>query len=220
MTTQRPAKTRTPLNRERVLSAALGLADESGLDALSMRKLAQALGVEAMSLYNHVANKDDLLDGVADLVIGEFELLAAGGDWRAALRRRCVSAHETLLRHPWACVLIVARMNIGPNMLRHIDAMLGCLHEAGFSYVLADRAWNALDSHVYGFTLQELNFPFDTGEYASAAAGFLPQLPAAHYPHMRALTELVATGAHNGVADFEFGLDLLLDGLEKLRAAV
>lgn len=197
--------------------AAIHLADKGGIEAVSMRKLAQELGVEAMSLYHHVANKDEVLDGIADLVVARIELPEIGGDWKKAMRKRAHSAHDVLLRHPWASLLIVSRLNIGPAMLRYVNATLGCLREAGFSYQLADRAWNALDSHIYGFTLQALNFPLDRTEYASAAQGFLPMLPAEQYPYMRELTQRVADGAHQGVHQFEFGLELLLDGLEKLR---
>ncbi|MGK8487353.1 TetR/AcrR family transcriptional regulator [Nocardia asiatica] len=210
---------RAPLTRNAVLHAAVRLADEHGLPALSMRRLAQTVGVEAMSLYNHVRNKDDLLDGIADLVIAEMAPPAIGGDWRAALRARSISAHEVLLRHPWATGLIGSRVNVGPAMLRYIDATLGCLHAAGFSLPQADRAWNALDSHLYGFTAQELNFPLAPSEYASAAEHFLPLISAAEYPHMHALSLLVINGTHSGIADFTFGLELILDGLERLLAA-
>ncbi|QIS06309.1 TetR family transcriptional regulator [Nocardia brasiliensis] len=209
---------RTPLNREKVLRAAVRAADEHGLAALSMRKLAQPLGVEAMSLYNHVANKDDLLDGIADLVIAEMAAPAIGGDWKAAMRERAHSAHEVLLRHPWATGLIGSRLNVGPAMLRYIDATLGCLRAAGFSYQLADRAWNAMDSHIYGFTMQENNFPLQPDEYAAAAAQFLPHIPPDRFPYMNALSQLVIDGKHTGIADFDFGLDLILDGLDRLLA--
>lgn len=207
---------RTPLTRERVLRAAMDLADREGLPALSMRKLAQSVGVEAMSLYNHVSNKDDLLDGLVEEVVAEIEPPAIGGDWKQALRARSHSAHAALLRHPWACGLIGSRINVGPAMLRYVDATLGCLHAAGFTYPQADRAWNALDSHLYGFTLQELSFPLEPGEYASAATEFLPLIPVETHPHMHALSHQVIDGTHSGLADFDFGLDLLLDGLERL----
>jgi AcrR family transcriptional regulator len=206
------------LTRDRILRTAVRLADKGGIDAISMRKLAQSLGVEAMSLYNHVANKDEVLDGITDLVVAEIALPPRGGDWKEAMRARARSAHEVVLRHPWATMLIVSRFNIGPAMLRYIDATLAVLHDAGFSLELADRAWNAMDSHIYGFTLQQLNFPLEPSEYASAAREFLPMLPADQYPHMRALAELVIDGKHFGVHDFDFGLDLLLDGLDRLRA--
>ncbi|MGY2126072.1 TetR/AcrR family transcriptional regulator C-terminal domain-containing protein [Nocardia gipuzkoensis] len=213
------SETRAPLTRDAVLRAAVRLADEHGLSALSMRRLAQTLGVEAMSLYNHVRNKDDLLDGIADLAVAEMTPPVIGGDWRAALRARSVSAHEVLLRHPWATGLIGTRINVGPAMLRYIDATVGCLRAAGFSLPQADRAWNALDSHLYGFTLQELSFPLEPSEYGSAAQQFLPLIPADEYPHMHALAQLVIDGKHSGIADFEFGLELILDGLERVLAA-
>ncbi|MEV6214688.1 TetR/AcrR family transcriptional regulator C-terminal domain-containing protein [Nocardia sp. NPDC051833] len=207
---------RTPLTRERVLRAAIDLADQEGLDALSMRKLAKAVGVEAMSLYNHVANKEDLLDGIVDLVVAEIYVPRADGDWRAELRHRATSAHEVLLRHRWATGLLGSRVNVGPAMLRYIDATLACLITAGFTYEQADRAWNALDSHIYGFTLQAINFPLDPAEYASAAQRFLPLIPTETHPYMHALAALVIDGTHSGIADFTFGLDLLLGGLEQL----
>lgn len=208
---------RAPLSRERVLRTAIGTADQHGIESLSMRKLAQALGVEAMSLYNHVANKEELLNGIVDIVVGEIEVPAVGADWKAAMRQRATSAHEVLLRHPWAPMLIVARVNVGPAMLRYIDATIGCLREAGFSYAMADRAWNAIDSHIYGFTLQELNFPFDPSEYARAAKEFLPLIPADQYPYMNGLAQQVIDGRHSGVQDFAFGLELIIESLERLR---
>jgi len=207
---------REPLSRDRVLRAAVALADQSGLDALSMRRLGEELGVEAMSLYKHAASKDDILDGIVDLVVREIEPPAIGGDWKAAMRRRAISAHQVLLRHPWATMLLVSRANVGPAMLRYVDATIGCLHEAGFSYPMADHAWNAIDNHVYGFTLQELNFPFKPEEYASAAKSFLPQIPPETHPHLHALSQHVIDGRHDGLHEFELGLDLILDGLEKM----
>jgi AcrR family transcriptional regulator len=206
-----------PLSRERVLLAALRLADAKGLEVLSMRNLAQELGVKAMSLYNHVSNKDDLIDGMVDRVIGEIEVPDLKLDWKTAMRRRAISAHEVLLRHPWATMPIVSRMNVGEAMLRYIDATLGCLHAAGFSLEMADHAWNAIDSHIYGFTLQELNFPFEPSEYSEAAKQGLPLIPVEQYPHMNQLTHDVIDGRYDGLHDFKFGLDLILNGLEMLR---
>jgi hypothetical protein len=134
------------------------------------------------------------------------------------MRRRALSAHGVLMRHPWACGLLMSRANVGPAMLRYVDATIGCLRGAGFALPLADHAWNALDSYIYGFTLHKLNFPFEAGEYASVAAAYLPSLSAERYPAMHALTRLVATGGHDGLHSLEFGLDLLLDGLERVRA--
>ncbi|MCP5024449.1 MAG: TetR family transcriptional regulator [bacterium] len=209
-------KRRKPLSKERVLSVALDLADETGLDSLSMRRLGQELGVQAMSLYKHVANKDDILDGIVDLVAAEIELPGIGGDWRIAMQKRATSAHRVLMRHPWATMLIVSRANVGPAMLRYVEATIGCLHTAGFSYAMADHAWNAIDAYVYGFTLQKLNFPFQPEEYAEIAKAYLPSIPVEKYPHLNGLSCQVIEGKHDGVQEFEFGLDLILDGLAKL----
>jgi AcrR family transcriptional regulator len=199
------------------LQAALLLADEAGIEALSMRKLAQQLSVKAMSLYNHIANKGDLIDGIVDRVVGEIEVPDLSLDWQVAMRQRAISAHAVLLRHPWATMPLVSRVNVGPAMLRYVDRTLGCLREAGFSLELADHAWNAMDSHIYGFTLQELNFPFEPEDYAAAAKSGLPLIPADRYPYLNQLTHAVLKGGYNGLHDFEFGLDLLLNGLEALR---
>ena len=209
-----------PLSRERVLCAALRLADEGGIESLSMRKLAEELGVQAMSLYNHVTNKDDVLCGIVDIVVGEIEVPSLETDWKTAMRRRSIAAHEVLLRHPWATMALMSRVNIGSAMLRYINATLGCLREAGFSIEMADHAWNAIDSHIYGFTLQELNFPFEAAEYSEAAENYLSQIPADQYPYFNQLARHVISKHYDGIHDFEFGLELLLNGLDKLRHSV
>jgi AcrR family transcriptional regulator len=211
------ADSREPLSRERILRMALSLADGGDIEAISMRKIALALGVQAMSLYNHVANKDDILDGMVDLVIGEIEVPSLTSDWKDAMRRRSISAHEVLLRHPWAAIVIMSRVNVGPANLRYVDATIGCLVNGGFSWVNADRIWNALDSHIYGFTLQELKFPFKPEEYSAAAQGGLPLIPAEKYPYMNAMTHQIIEGEYDGVCCFEFGLEMLLEGLDRLR---
>jgi len=217
-TRKRPVR-RTPLDRAKVLRAALQMADKGGIDARSMRKLAQALKVEAMSLYNHVAGKEDVLDGLVELVASEIEVPAIGGPWRPAMRQRAISAHTVLMRHPWATMLFVSRLNIGPTMLRYVDATIGCLRAAGFSYPLADHAWNALDAYIYGFTLQKLNFPLDPAEYAAAAQQFIHLIPVEQFPHLNGMSQEVIAGRHDGIHQLELGLDVLLDGLERLRAA-
>ncbi len=205
---------RVPLSRERVLRAAIALADRSGIESLTMRQLGQELGVEAMSLYNHVANKDDILDGIVDLVLGDIDVPATGTDWKTAMRHRAISAHEVLLAHPWAAVLIMSRFNIGPGMTRYLDATLGRLREGGFSIEGALDAWNTLDSHLYGFTLQELNLPFEVVEAPQVSADVLPQLPADEFPHVvEVITHVMQSGR---TENFEFGLDLILDGLERI----
>lgn len=207
---------RPALTRERILRTAISLANTSGLNSLSMRKLGHELGVEAMSLYNHVGNKEELLDGMVDQVVSEIEPPSIGGDWKAAMRQRATSAHAVLMRHPWATMLIVSRANVGPAMLRYVDATIGCLREAGFSFAMADHAWNALDNHIYGFTLQKLNFPFEPEEYADAAQEFLPMIPADQYPYLNGMSQQIIDRKHDGLHDFEFGLNLILDGLEQL----
>lgn len=213
------AAPRVPLTRERLLQAAMRLADQGGIEALSMRKLAQELGVEAMSLYNHVANKDDILDSIVDRVVSEIALPDLELDWKTAMRQRATSAHAVLLRHPWAALAIMSRLNVGAAMLRYVDATLGCLRQAGFSIEMADHAWNAIDSHIYGFTLQALNFPLDAPDYSEAAANYLSRIPAEQYPYLSQLTVQVIEGSYDGVHDFEFGLELILTGLERFRDA-
>lgn len=216
MTKDTPKK--KPLSKDRILAQAMYLADNSGIEGLSMRKLAETLGVKAMSLYNHFSNKDEILDGLVESVIAEIEVPALPAtDWKKAMLVRANSAHAALLAHPWATHAIVSRMNIGPNILNYIDTTLGCLRGAGFSVEVADRIWNAMDSHIYGFTLQELNFPLQEDEYAEAAAGFIELLPAEKYPHMNELSTHVMEKKYNGVHDFEFGLKLILDGLDSTR---
>lgn len=216
-TLRKTSNKKISLTRERILAQALLLADSSGLESLSMRKLADALGVKAMSLYNHFSNKDEILDGLVECVIDEIEVPdLAPEEWRNAILSRANSAHNALLAHPWATQEIVSRMNVGPNMLTYIDKTLGCLIKAGFSVQMADYIWNAVDSHIYGFTLQELNFPLQEEEYAEAAEGFMDMIPVDKYPHMNALSTLVMEGKHNGIHDFEFGLKILLNGLESL----
>jgi AcrR family transcriptional regulator len=195
----------------------LRIADKEGLVALSMRKLAKELGVEAMSLYHHVKNKDEILDGLLEVVVSEIEVPTLGGDWREAMRRRARSAHKVLTAHPWATMLLMSRISIGPAMMRYIDATLGCLREAGFSFPIADYAWNAIDSYIYGYTMHQLNFPAEPDEYAATAAAFVPEIDAEAYPHLVGLSAEVIAGRHDGVHSLEFGLDLILDGLERLR---
>jgi len=209
---------RTPLHRERVLHAAVALADRSGLDALSMRKLGEAVGVEAMSLYHHVANKDDLLDGMIDVVFSEIDLPSGEADWKTAMRHRAISVRRVLSRHRWAIGLMESRPSPGPATLRHHDAVIGCLRNASFSVELTAHAYSVLDSYIYGFALQERSLPFDTpDETAELAQVILAQFPADEYPHLAELTtEHVLRPGYDYGNEFEFGLDLILDGLDRL----
>ena len=210
---------RLPLSRDRVLRAATAFADERGLEALSMRKLAQVVGVEAMSLYNHVANKEDLLDGMIDLVFGEIELPSAAEGWKKAMRQRAISVRAVLARHRWAIGLMESRTSPGPATLRHHDAVLGCLREAGFSLELAAHAYSALDSYIYGFALQERGLPFDNPEETAALAQvMLARFPADEYPHLAEFTfQHVMQPGYDFGQEYEFGLGLVLDGLERLH---
>jgi AcrR family transcriptional regulator len=207
------------LNRDRVLEAALALADREGVAALSMRRLGQALGVEAMSLYNHVTDKDDVLDGLVDVVFTEIEVPCEAGDWKDAMRRRGISALAALTRHRWAVGLLESRMRAGPANLHHHDSVLRCLRGAGFSLPMAAHAYSVLDSYIYGFALQQATLPFETGEQAAAVAeGLMRQFASGEYPYMTEIaTELVMKPGYSYSAEFEFGLDLILDGLERLR---
>jgi AcrR family transcriptional regulator len=208
---------RRPLSRDRVLRAAIRMADEGGVESVSMRKLGQALRVEAMSLYKHVANKEDLLDGMADLVTSDFDVPSGDVDWKTAIRRSAISAHQVLLGHPWASSLIESRRDSGPARLRYLDAVIGVLSAAGFAMPMVLRSIMTLDSYTYGFALQEVAWPFDRDSVPEEAATLARGLPAGDYPNLVAMAEMVATASGGVPVDYEFGLDLILDGLERLR---
>jgi AcrR family transcriptional regulator len=210
---------RPRLNRQLVLRAALEIADRDGIDALTMRKLAQELAVEAMSLYHHVANKDQLLDGMIDLVFAEIDLPSHQDDWKTALRARSISAHQVLVRHRWAVGLMESRTSPGPATLKHHNAVLGCLRENGFSLPATAHAYSALDSYIYGFVLQEINLPFQNADQATdVAATMMAQMPANEYPYlMEIAVDHVVQPGYAYADEYEIGLDLMLDGLERLR---
>jgi AcrR family transcriptional regulator len=186
-----------------------------------MRRLGEVLGVEAMSLYNHVANKSELLDGMVDVVFGEIDLPGGESDWRSAMRQRAISARTVLSRHRWAIGLMESRTTPGPATLRHHDAVIGSLRGGGFSVAMAAHAFSVLDSYIYGFALQEANLPFDTGEEtAELAQAILAQFPADEYPHLTELTvEHVLQPGYDYGNEYAFGLDLILDGLAHARGA-
>jgi AcrR family transcriptional regulator len=209
---------RVPLSRERVLGAAVLLADEAGIESLTMRELGLKLGVEAMSLYNHVARKDEILDGMVDLVVSEIELPSDSVDWKEAMRRRAISAQSVFSRHPWASGLIDSRVSSGPARLRYFDWMLGTLRRAGFTLETTARAFSVLDSYIYGFGRQKLNMSAGGDiKPEELAAAFLRAIPAAEYPDLREMVvEYAMTSGHDESADFEFGLNLILDGLQRV----
>jgi AcrR family transcriptional regulator len=208
---------RMPLSRERVLKAAIALADENGIESLTMRKLGKAVGVEAMSVYNHVASKDDLLDGMIDAVFSEIELPSGQDSWQTAMRQRAASIRAVLSRHRWAVGLMESRTVPGPATLRHHDAVIGCLRDNGFPVELAAHAFSVLDSYIYGFALQERSLPFNTPAESSVLAhAMLARFAADEYPHLTEFTlKHVLQADYDYASEFRFGLDLILDGLEK-----
>ncbi|MFZ5438986.1 MAG: TetR/AcrR family transcriptional regulator [Myxococcota bacterium] len=213
-------KQREPVTRELALAKAMTLADEEGLEALSMRRLAQALGVEAMSLYHHVQNKDEILDGMVDLVFAEMELPRPDDDWKQGVRRRCHSARAVLKRHRWALGVMESRTTPGPHNLTHHDAMLGCFLRAGFSLPLTGHAYAAIDAFVYGFVHSELQLPFETGPEAQAVAkGIFEAMPEGQFTSLKTFTlKHVLQPGYSFGDEFEFGLELILEGLERLRS--
>ncbi len=208
---------RLPLTRTRVLGTAMQLADPGGLESISMRKLGQELGVEAMALYYHFANKDELLDGLVDLVFGEIELPAAGADWRTAMRQRAISVRDALLRHRWAIGLMESRRNPGQANLRHHDAVIGSLRAGGFDMAMAAHAYSLLDSYIYGFALTKMNLPFQASEeVAEMAETMLEPFDADAYPNLVAfISEHAMKPGYDYGDEFEYGLDLILDGLDR-----
>jgi len=198
-----------------VLQGAIAIADTAGIAALTIRSLAQQLGVKPMAIYYHVANKDEILDGIVDLVFAEIELPEAGGEWRSELVRRANSARRVLSRHHWAIGLMESRKSPGPATLRHHDAVLGTLRRAGFSVEMTAHAYALLDSYVYGFALQEAALPFTGPDTAAEVAEpMMQQFPADAYPHLVELTtEYVLLPGYDFGDEFEFGLDVILDAL-------
>ncbi|GGP74728.1 TetR family transcriptional regulator [Streptomyces variabilis] len=220
-TGRRGASARTPLSRERVIGTAMAVADEKGAAALTMRAIAEPLGVEAMSLYHHVAGREDILDGMVDAVFGEIDLPPRGTDWKSALRHRADSARAVLLRHPWAVGLMDSRSQPGPATLRHHDAVIGTLRAGGFSVPMAAHAVSLIDSYLYGFVLQELSLPFrGASELDEVAGAILRDMPADTYPHLTELaTEHVLKPGYDYADEFAFGLALILDALHPDEAA-
>ncbi|MBB5788228.1 TetR/AcrR family transcriptional regulator [Jiangella mangrovi] len=207
--------TRPALSRERIVEAAVQVADRGGLAQVSMRNVGKELGVEAMSLYHHIKGKDDLLDALADWIFTRIALPGLDDPWRPAMTERAASARATLGGHPWALGLIESRRDGGPALLRHHDTVLGCLRRNGFSVALAAHAFSALDAYVYGFVLTELNLPFDAPSGAEELAGELRQaLPVDEFPYLIEMIEEKVIGRdYTYGSEFEYGLDLILDGL-------
>jgi AcrR family transcriptional regulator len=225
---QTATEERAPLSRERVVDAAVALAVRDGIESLTMRKLADELGAGAMSLYHYVPNKEDLLDGMVDVVFSEIEPPPTGVDWRTAMRRRALSTRHVLNRHRWAVGLMESRRSPGPASIRLHEAVLGCLREGGFSIEMTIQAYSVLDAYIYGFALQEKSVPFDSAEESAAVAqeqarAFAEQQSAALAEEFPYLAEVVAghvaTVGYDFATAFEYGLDLILDALEQRREA-
>jgi AcrR family transcriptional regulator len=216
-------ETRTSLTRERVIGAAVALADREGLESLSMRRLADELGAGAMSLYHYVSNKEQLVDEMIDVVFGEIEPPSTELDWRTALRRRAISTRAALGRHRWAVGLMEGRAKNGPASARLHDAVLGCLREAGFSIEQTVQAYSVQDAYIYGFALQEKGLPFESAEESAAVAeeqGWEVEALAAEFPYLaEVVAGHVAKVGYDFTAAFEYGLDLILDALESRRGA-
>jgi len=220
---ERETETRTPLSKERVLRAALALADREGIESLTMRRLADALGAGAMSLYHYVSNKEQLVDEMIDVVFSEIEPPPADLDWKTALRRRAHSTRAALNRHRWAVGLMEGRAKPGPASVRLHDAVLGCLREAGFSIELTIQAYSLQDAYIYGFALQEKGLPFESAEESAAVAqdqGWDVEALAAEFPYLaEVVAGHVAKVGYDFAEAFEYGLDLILDALERRRDA-
>jgi AcrR family transcriptional regulator len=214
-------ETRAPLSRERVLETAVTFADRHGLEALSMRKLADELSVAAMSLYYHVPNKVELVDGMIDIVFGEIEPPSLDVDWKTAMRRRAVSTRDALNRHRWAVGQMEGRSTHGPANLRLHNDVLGCLRAAGFSLEMTVHAYSVQDAYIYGFALQETDMTPETPEdFAAVAEQQMQDYAAvlADYPHLvEVVGGHVAKAGYDYAGEFLFGLDLILDGLDRLR---
>ena len=214
------AKRRAGLTRDRVLRAAIQIADKSGIEWLTMRNLAQKLGVEAMTLYYYVAKKDDIVDGILDIVVSEIEPPSDGGDWMAALRQSAISAHKVLLRHPWACGLMMSPARIRPARLRYMESLLGRLRQAGFSAEMTHHAYHALDSHIIGFTMWKVGYSTGIRALPDSGAQLREELALDEYPYLVEHMEQHVKASDrkdNAGGEFEFGLGLILDGLEKFR---
>jgi AcrR family transcriptional regulator len=219
MTRRTQVEDRRSLNRERIVRAAVGLADADGFNSCSMRNIADDLGAAPMALYRHVTSKEDLLDGMVDVVFSEMYPPAIGGDWRAELRERGISARAVLRRHPWAVGLMETRMHPGPASAVHHNATMGCLREAGFPFREAVHAYSLLDSYTYGFALQEQTIPFETPEESAEMATTTVGDQGADYPYLAEVVEELSKKGYDYTEEFEFGLDFILDGLERFKRA-
>ena len=201
------------LSKALIIQAAYDFVKDYGVESLSMRKLGDILNVKAMSLYNHIRNKEEIIDELTDMVIAQIALPDESKNWRNEMRKRAFSAHRVLLDNKWAVMPVVSRLKSGPGMFAYFDRTLACLRSAGFSLIQADYAINVMDSHIFGFTIIQMNFPIAEKDYAKAAKEALPYISKATYPALHELTQLIKGRKYRGIQDFAFGLDFILDGL-------
>lgn len=213
---------RSSLTRERVLQGALELADQIGIEAFTMRRLAAALGVKPMTIYHHVPSKEQILDAIVDTVFAEIALPPEDEPWAVAMRTRCRSAREALTRHAWATPLMETRRSPGPATLRHHDAVIACLRRGGLTIELTAHAYAIIDSYVYGFALQEASLPFHgDAEIAEVAEEIVRSFPGGAYPHFREITmHYVLHPGYGFAQSFDLGLDLILDGIARMADPV
>lgn len=213
---ERKHKSNSKLSRDKIVTEAIAIADKDGLTYLTMRRLAENLDVEAMSLYHHIKNKKELIGEMVDVVVPTLPVLDSCLDWKDALRRRADLMIATLTQHPWAAHEFISGINVGPNMNRYVDATIGYLLSAGFSYEQTDHTWKTIDSYIYGFNLQSQNFPLEPSEYKAAAKQYLPLIPKEIYPNLHDMGLSIINGTHDGIQDFRFGLELILESLDTL----
>ena len=206
------------LTRNTIITAAVKIADRDGMDSLSMRKVANELDVEAMSLYHHIKNKNDLIAGMVEHIAPKIDPPSGDITWQKAMTKRAHIVKYVLEQHTWAAHLFISGFNDGPRMLKYSDSTVGYLLQAGFSKKLADYAWNIIDSYIYGFNIQQQDFPIKASEYKKVAQQYLPYLSKTELPHVRAMTQSIVDGTHDGLQDFDFGLELIIEGLEKKRS--
>lgn len=210
-------KSNLKLTKAKIISRAIELSDKDGFEKLSMRRLADSLDVEAMSLYHYFSSKNELIADMVDELVPALESPDCVEDWREAMRNRAHAVRKVFIEHPWLAQQFVSGINTGHSMFLYSDTSIGYLVRAGFSYKMADYAWNMIDSYIYGFNLQAQNFPFEPSEYQNVAKQYLHMIPQSKYPYLHGMTMQIIEGSHDGIQDFDFGLDLILKVLEEIR---
>jgi AcrR family transcriptional regulator len=215
-----PRKPRAPLTRDRIVRAGLELADTAGVDAVTMRRVGEELGFEAMSLYRHVTDKNDLLNGMLDVVLAEWELPADEDDWAQAVRASALSVHAALRRHPWAARLLMTGRHFRPARLDYMDRLLSTLRRGGFDADTTYHVYHLLDGHIFGFSLWEIAYTTTANADEELVARFMASVPWDDYPHLTEHRDQhMSEGPHREVSAFEVGLDLIIDGLQKAHRA-